>query len=376
MKLTQRTFHQSNLRRRGFTLIELLVVISIIAMLMALLLPAIQNARSAARRVQCLNNIRNVGIAVLANATKRKDQIPAYGRFVPVPPVGIPNPTPHQIECAQLGGVNWVVDCLGELDRVDIFDRWNMTAPLADPGNLALGQMSLPVLTCPDDESAFGQPGGLSYVINSGYGDRTRIDQVASAYAAGSNPSEAQMHSFTAISANWDEDAIIVGGPTPPFQDPDDEEITKAAGLSWIQIREDNKSQRIATIYDGTSNTLLLAENVNAGGAGTWSSPSPANCAFIYPIDILFVNSSNFGDPPVVSGASGLPNAARDTGEGDPTPSSYHSGLVNVVMVDGSARSLSNGIDRTVYPRLVTPAGSRTRWSGFVPEEPLSGTDY
>ncbi len=362
--------------RSGFTLIELLVVISIIAMLMALLLPAIQNARSSARRIQCLNNIRNVGFAVLANATKRKDRIPAYGRFKPILPPGISNPTPHEIECASLGGINWVVDCLGEMDRLDIYDRWNMTAPLSDPGNTALGQMSLPLLTCPDDESAYLKPGGLSYVINSGYADRTRIDQVAAAYAAGSNPSEAQMHSFTSISANWDGDLIIVGGPSAPFTDIEDEEVTKASGLSWIQIREDNKSQRISTIYDGTSNTLLLAENVNAGAAGTWSSPSPGSCTFVYPIDILSVNRTNFSDPPLVPGTSGLPNASRDSGEGDPTPSSYHPGVVNVVMVDGSARSLSDDIDRTVYPRLVTPAGSRTRWAGFVPEPPLSGTDY
>ncbi len=67
--------------RRGFTLIELLVVISIIATLMSLILPAIQNAREAGRRTQCLNNIRNVTVATLNFASSNKSRLPALGYF-------------------------------------------------------------------------------------------------------------------------------------------------------------------------------------------------------------------------------------------------------------------------------------------------------
>jgi prepilin-type N-terminal cleavage/methylation domain-containing protein len=370
------TLTRESSHRAGFTLIELLVVISIIATLMSLILPAVQNARAAARRTQCLNNMRNVGLAIHANAAKRRDRIPAYGRFTPILPPGVTNPTPHEIECAPLGGVNWVVDCLGELDRQDIFDRWNMSAPVNDPGNAALGKISLPVLTCPDDDSAFQQPGGLSYVINSGYAELSNLRAYVSAIATGVNPNEAQMHNFTAISADWDEDNNVPGGLSAPYSDPEDEAITKASGLSWVQVRQKNMSQRMSTIYDGLSNTLMLAENVNAGSAGTWSNPSPVNCTFVYPIVSADVDSSNFSDPPLPPNYSGMPNDNLHGGEGIPTPSSNHPGVVNFVLADGSARTISENIDRGTYVRLVTPAGTRLRWAGFVPEDPISGSDF
>ena len=362
--------------RHGFTLIELLVVISIIATLMSLILPAVQNARRAALRMQCASNLRNVSTAVLSNATKRKNRIPAYGRFTPILPVGVTNPTPHQIECAPLGGVNWVVDCLGELDRQDIFDRWNFTAPVADPSNTALGRLSLEVLTCPEDDSAHLQPGGLSYVINSGFADLDNINAYVAAIAAGNNPSEVQMHNFTAIPADWDEDGNSPGGVSPPFSDPEDETITKSSGVSWVQVKENNMSQTMNSIYDGVSNTMLLAENVNAGVAGTWSNPSPANCTFVYPVQASHVNRTNFSDPPLPPTVSGLPNAMRDSGEGTPFPSSWHPGVVNVAFCDGSMKTISNSIDRQVYIQLMTPAGTRRRFPGFVPEEPLSQNNY
>lgn len=368
--------HSLARQRCGFTLIELLVVISIMAVMMSLILPAVQNARAAARRIQCLNNIRNVGLAVMANATKRKDQMPAYGRFMPILPQGVTNPTPHEIKCAPVGGVNWVVDCLAEMDRRDLYDRWNFQAPPGDPGNRSLGQTYLKVLACPDDESAFSQPGGLSYVINSGYGDLANIAAYQAAISGGSNPTEAQMHNWTALKFDWDEDTILAGGTVAPYSDPDDEAITMASGVSWLQVREKNMSQRFATLYDGHSSTLLLSENVNAGSMGTWSDPAPSNCTFMYPVNAELVDRTSFPDPPLPVGVSGLPNAMKMAGEGTPFPSSNHYGVVNFVLCDGSARTISTDIDRQVYLRLLTAAGTGSRFVGFLPETPPSDSDY
>ena len=363
-------------RRQGFTLIELLVVISIIATLMALILPAIQQARAAARLLQCRNNMKNVSLAVLNRANRHGNQFPAYGRFTPIPPTGVTNPTPHQTLCAPMGEVNWVVDCLADLGRRDIYDRWDFQALPGDPGNLALGLTHLKVLSCPDDESAVDVPGGLSYVINSGFGDLNNLDAYVAAIKGGTSPTEAQMHNYTAIPADWDEDTESPGQTTAPYTDAHDEQITKDSGVSWIQVRNKNMSQTMNGIYDGFSNTLLLAENINAGSAGTWSNPSPINCAFVYPMVSSAVDSQSFPDPPLPASYSGLPNAMKKSGEGTPFPSSNHTGVVVVAMCDGSVTTLSDQIDRRVYIQLLTPAGVQRRFNGFLPEDPISQSSF
>src|SRR5262249_6457763 len=94
--------------RAGFTLIELLVVISIIAVLMSLVLPAVQSAREAGRRTQCLNNIRGISMAITNFASSKSGQIPYIDQTVSVGGEGI--------------AANWPVSLMGYLDRPDIVE--------------------------------------------------------------------------------------------------------------------------------------------------------------------------------------------------------------------------------------------------------------
>src|SRR5262245_46186101 len=127
-------------RRSGLTLIELLVAISIIAVLMSLILPAVQHARETARRTQCLDNQHNLGSAVLSFAASRG---------------GLP--------FLDESGYNWPVGLLEYLDHGEINGALN---PSDFYNNVAID-----VFTCPSDINNYQQSTGLSYAVNAGYGD-------------------------------------------------------------------------------------------------------------------------------------------------------------------------------------------------------------
>jgi prepilin-type N-terminal cleavage/methylation domain-containing protein len=141
-------------QRIGFTLVELLVVITIIAMLVALLLPAVMSARGAARRTQCKNNLRNLGLAMLQEAESKR-RFPASGNFAVSGP-GIYH--------------NWVVSLLPWLEHRDIYERWDFESSYNVPPNSDLTTLTLPILVCPDDDTAMQGGGNLSYVVNAGFG--------------------------------------------------------------------------------------------------------------------------------------------------------------------------------------------------------------
>ncbi len=360
--------------RRGFTLIELLVVISIIAVLMSLILPAVQQARASARRLECLSHIRQVALAAQNYATSHQGKVPGYGRFVQIiPPGGVVDP--HTLQCAPASGANWVVTSLSYFDRQDINDRWNWNAIGFDPSNAELSSFSLKVITCPDDPSANGVPGGLSYVINSGYGDVARVSMFAPGMTGGW-PADNSMHAPVALPVDWDNDGFVPMSAAP-WVDAQDMRISRHTGMSWPQVGSDNQSLAVDEVYDGADSTILFGENLNAGWRGNWANPDVSNCAFIYPVDWSRADGTNFDNPPVPTGIDPRPNKMRFAGEGTPFLSSNHHGVVNVAMVSGAALSLSDDIDTTVYLRLMTPAGNRLRaFGGFRAQSPVSDSDF
>jgi prepilin-type N-terminal cleavage/methylation domain-containing protein len=134
-------------RPRGFTIVELLVVIAIISVLAAMLLPAIQSAREAARLTQCKNNLRQLGLALQSHES-------AHGYF----PAGVVATD----ENFQNGMHSGFVFLLPFLEENALFASYDLSQPWTSNANLAVGANRLQVLACPSNSTEVPQQGSIS----------------------------------------------------------------------------------------------------------------------------------------------------------------------------------------------------------------------
>lgn len=126
--------HQQSGRSRGFTLIELLVVLCVIAVLVAFLLPATRSARPAARRTQCRNNLKQIGLAL-------HNYHDAYGAFPPAYTVDADGKPLH----------SWRILILPYLDQKPLYDRIDLSKPWDDPVNADVFKLRVHAYACPSN---------------------------------------------------------------------------------------------------------------------------------------------------------------------------------------------------------------------------------
>jgi prepilin-type N-terminal cleavage/methylation domain-containing protein len=330
---------------RGFTLVELLVVIAIIGILVALLLPAIQAARAAARRTQCQSNLKQIGLA-LQNYHSANKEFPEGMYFdvlnpIQVPPAATsPNYRP-----------NWIINILPYLEEQSLYDSFHpdtfdltkkMYVSHAD--NRKARGTQIPTLLCPEDSGA--------EVPFAGVGRTAKAE-----------------------GDNWARNNYACNGDNEYADDP----LTKDP--QRIGVLRINKKTKISQVLDGTSHTILAAEVriglseldrrgvwamgvagasnlVKHGFEGDCNGPNPAN-----------ENSDDiYGCTELMRqlGADTLTQERMTCWDGCPShqaaPRSRHSpGGIHVVMCDGSVHWIADGVNTngpwgpccSVWDRLV-----------------------
>ena len=398
-------------RRSGFTLIELLVVIAIIGILVGLALPALAAARATARRVQCQNNQRQVGLALIS-FMNQNNRLPNAGTFGETPGLGAPAALGNSIinkaftnASANFGTItqgngttrptdvgplySWVVDVLPFLDNQSLYNDFNRSRSYLDDGqagdntskptNLTIGNSPIPVLTCPEDPTLIQGKGNLSYVVNGGFSrwHATPYGWTGGATSGATGPTL----NWTASGAPKKTGLMFLG--------------TKAGQASW------DFSLSVGGMSDGLSTTVLLSENHLAGASlgNAYSGNVVTNWATPHPNFMMFMASDNIcGSGNGSCGADLAPVAGKTDGTGwaranvlgtyeninggnsstddgsSPYPNSKHSGGVVVTMVDGSSRFIKSDVDGTIWSKLVTPAGQQM--SAAFNQLPLNSADY
>jgi prepilin-type N-terminal cleavage/methylation domain-containing protein len=323
-------------KRHGFTLVELLVVIAIIGVLVALLLPAVQSAREAARRGQCTNNLKQIGVAVHN-----------YNDVWQAMPPG----------CYHGVFGTWVLHILPFMEQQTLHERYVNSGGIQTFRNGGIrygGAANLPVTTtqlkpyvCPTDTKS-AQAGIISgvtfhnYVANYGNTTRGRVSPVGTTSTGAPNN--------------------FGGGP---FIEVIYQQTADATYYSYIMLPTENpfkEKSRLAEITDGTSNTLAVSETIQGKGGdlrgfGWWGGGAH--------FETLLTPNTSLPDRTEQSCTPAVrlnpPCANRTVGNANQEETiaarSRHPGGVSSVQCDGSVRFFTNNIALDVWRAWGSSAG-------------------
>lgn len=337
---------------RGFTLVELLVVIAIIGILVALLLPAIQAAREAARRSACVNNLKNLGLAVINHHDVMKHYPVNMGASIST------NESPKEQP-----GVGWIINTLPQLEEQPLFDQFrsggafegNLTtgrcvSPLPNNGlasmknGISVPQLmktQLSVLQCPSDDSVrqlssnqyqWGPRCEVALTSYKGVIDDTWANESGGGTFSNLIPAEYRSGNYK------DPPPAGVGGTQY-----DCHRDIRCRGFFFRQSYQ--RPVKIAKVTDGTSKTLMIGEDLpeyNYHSTAFYSNGSWCSCNA--PLNY------GLGQPP--------DRIAVDAWYDAQGFRSKHPGGVQFCLADGSVRFISESIDNLFYRTSCTRDGS------------------
>ncbi len=310
-------------RHRAFTLVELLVVIAIIGILVALLLPAIQAAREAARRTQCVNNMKQIGIA-LHNYHDTYRILP-YGSF-------------NLRETWPSNGTNWRALILPFMEQSAIYQQLTFSGGMTESHFMAGGASTTPLL-----------------------GNEVLRNLVLPAYRCPSSvlPKTGGLNNVDAMNVTY----VGNQGAARPIPGLDPNRGTQDCGHGWScnnGVLVANETYGLHDVTDGTANTIMVAEqsglvvlqNLTSNYYGAWYGTRhprwvghPSGCTDLWQTGTSCVR---FAPNSQIVQAGATEAMYRNNTHWN----SEHPGGINVVLVDGSVRFISSDIDFTDLKRL------------------------
>jgi prepilin-type N-terminal cleavage/methylation domain-containing protein len=353
--------------RRGFTLVELLVVIAIIGVLVGLLLPAVQSAREAARRSQCLNSLKQIGLAFHNYASANKDVYPYSmdpmrdapdekgfqydgGTKVYSDPRTPGQPVGRFPIQRNDSSFSWIVQALPYMEEQALYDQIRFQETCNQGVNLAVAQQKISMLLCPSNGMVETRN---MWVQNSGGPDAPQ--------AARTDYNGNLGH----IWGGWKD-----CGNVPDFNGSDPNganRFTKgSAGTPWISnnwLQDDFAringvfayagKKKLGDIVDGTSQTIAVFENYHFRGYnnGVWDARTPDECAGWF---------FSVGSQHTLRNPLNNKNPAWLQGHGDRRCagwSSNHPGGAGAMRADGSVQFYTDDLDHWVRYALATAAG-------------------